>query len=152
MSRQQVIVAEVVHICLWTPQQLQHLPKKSPFLFPFTQFMLMPHFSFRSSSRLLLSTALLLTLEAFASSADRSLQSAVVRGDREIPISTRFPHAETFFFTTQSQQREYKCEGKIYCSEMTSCEEAKFYLKNCPGVKIDGDGDGIPCESQWCRS
>jgi cold shock CspA family protein len=44
----------------------------------------------------------------------------------------------------------FQCQGKIYCSEMTSCEEAIFYLNNCPGVKIDGDGDRIPCESQWC--
>jgi hypothetical protein len=34
---------------------------------------------------------------------------------------------------------------------MTSCEEAKFFLKNCPDTKMDGDGDGIPCESQWCN-
>jgi cold shock CspA family protein len=45
---------------------------------------------------------------------------------------------------------QFQCQGKKYCSEMTSCEEATFYLKNCPGVEIDGDGDGIPCESQWC--
>jgi cold shock CspA family protein len=45
---------------------------------------------------------------------------------------------------------EFECEGKRYCSEMTSCEEATFYLKNCPDVEIDGDGDGVPCESQWC--
>lgn len=44
----------------------------------------------------------------------------------------------------------YKCSGKIYCSEMTSCAEAKFYLRNCPGTKMDGDNDGIPCEKQWC--
>ena len=44
----------------------------------------------------------------------------------------------------------FQCQGKRYCSEMTSCEEATFYLKNCPGVEIDGDGDGIPCESQLC--
>ena len=44
----------------------------------------------------------------------------------------------------------YSCEGKVYCSEMTSCEEAKFYQSNCPGTKMDGDRDGIPCESQWC--
>ncbi|MCX8759367.1 excalibur calcium-binding domain-containing protein, partial [Vibrio parahaemolyticus] len=25
-----------------------------------------------------------------------------------------------------------------------------FYLSNCPNVKIDGDNDGIPCESQFC--
>lgn len=44
----------------------------------------------------------------------------------------------------------YKCSGKIYYSEMTSCAEAKFYLKNCPGAKIDGNNDGVPCEKQWC--
>ena len=41
----------------------------------------------------------------------------------------------------------YKCEGKRYCSEMT-CEEARFYVKNCPDVEIDGDGDGKPCEDK----
>ncbi|ACN15352.1 putative cold shock domain family protein [Desulforapulum autotrophicum HRM2] len=45
----------------------------------------------------------------------------------------------------------YRCEGKKYCSEMTSCKEARFYLMNCPNVQIDGDNDGIPCESQWCN-
>jgi len=45
----------------------------------------------------------------------------------------------------------FSCEGKQYCSEMTSCKEARFYLKNCPNVKIDGDNDGIPCESQLCN-
>lgn len=50
------------------------------------------------------------------------------------------------------EQTTYSCNGKVYCSEMTSCEEAKFYLRNCPGTKLDGDGDGIPCESQWCDS
>jgi hypothetical protein len=46
---------------------------------------------------------------------------------------------------------QYKCDGRIYCSQMTSCEEATFFLKNCPGVKMDGNYDGIPCEKQWCR-
>jgi cold shock CspA family protein len=45
----------------------------------------------------------------------------------------------------------YRCEGKQYCNEMTSCKEARFYLKNCPNVKIDGNNDGVPCESQWCN-
>lgn len=40
----------------------------------------------------------------------------------------------------------FQCQGKQHCSQMTSCEEARFYLRNCPGVKIDGDHDGIPCE------
>lgn len=44
----------------------------------------------------------------------------------------------------------FSCQGKMYCSEMLSCDEAKFYLDNCSDVKIDGDRDGIPCESQHC--
>ena len=33
---------------------------------------------------------------------------------------------------------------------MTSCKEARFYLKNCPNMKVDGDRDGVACERQWC--
>lgn len=45
----------------------------------------------------------------------------------------------------------FKCDGRTYCSQMTSCAEATFFLKNCPGTKMDGNNDGIPCESQWCK-
>ena len=45
----------------------------------------------------------------------------------------------------------YSCQGKEYCSQMVSCKEARFYLKNCPNVKIDGNHDCQPCESQWCN-
>jgi hypothetical protein len=44
----------------------------------------------------------------------------------------------------------FKCDGRTRCTQMTSCAEATFFLKNCPGVKMDGDNDGIPCEQQWC--
>lgn len=42
------------------------------------------------------------------------------------------------------------CDGRKYCNQMTSCSEAKLYLKNCPGMEMDGDNDGVPCEQQWC--
>lgn len=45
-----------------------------------------------------------------------------------------------------------RCDGRRHCSQMTSCEEAKFFLKNCPGTQMDGDGDGVPCEQQWCST
>ncbi len=51
---------------------------------------------------------------------------------------------------TVSVESEFSCQGKQYCSEMRSCEEAKYYLSNCPNTKMDGDHDGVPCESQWC--
>jgi len=46
----------------------------------------------------------------------------------------------------------YRCDGRSYCSQMTSCSEAKFFLKNCPGTQMDGNHDGVPCEQQWCTS
>jgi len=49
-----------------------------------------------------------------------------------------------------TSQAQFKCDGRTYCSQMTSCDEAMFFLRNCPGVKMDGEGDGIPCEKQWC--
>lgn len=42
------------------------------------------------------------------------------------------------------------CDGRTHCSQMTSCSEATHFLRHCPGTQMDGDGDGIPCEQQWC--
>jgi len=44
----------------------------------------------------------------------------------------------------------YACDGRTHCSQMTSCEEARYFLEHCPGVKMDGNNDGEPCEQQWC--
>lgn len=44
----------------------------------------------------------------------------------------------------------FSCDRRRYCSQMTSCDEARYFLANCPGVKMDGDKNGIPCEQQWC--
>ena len=46
---------------------------------------------------------------------------------------------------------KYKCDGRQYCSQMQSCDEAKYFIEHCPNTKMDGDNDGIPCEKQWCR-
>lgn len=48
------------------------------------------------------------------------------------------------------QPPKYQCDGRVYCSQMTSCEEATWFLQHCSGTKMDGEGDGVPCESQWC--
>ncbi len=45
----------------------------------------------------------------------------------------------------------YRCDGRTRCTQMSSCEEAKFFLANCPGAKMDGNRDGVPCQKQWCR-
>ncbi len=58
----------------------------------------------------------------------------------QLPVKSRFQEASTV----------YQCDGRTHCSQMTSCDEAKYFLRNCPNVEMDGDNDGVPCEMQWC--
>jgi deoxyribonuclease-1 len=44
----------------------------------------------------------------------------------------------------------WTCGSKTTCSQMQSCEEAKFYLTTCGVKRLDGDGDGVPC-TQLCK-
>lgn len=50
----------------------------------------------------------------------------------------------------EEQESSFICDGRQHCSEMSSCEEAEFFNRNCPDTKMDGDNDGIPCERQLC--
>lgn len=43
----------------------------------------------------------------------------------------------------------FKCDGRTHCSQMRSYEEAVFFIRNCPGTKMDGNHDGVPCERQF---
>jgi endonuclease YncB( thermonuclease family) len=45
------------------------------------------------------------------------------------------------------QQASPKCGKKRFCKEMSDCTEAHYYLTECGLTKLDGDGDGIPCEN-----
>ena len=75
-----------------------------------------------------------------------------------VSIGAYLLYTPSGFFTNQelsahraaAAEPTFRCEGKKHCSQMSSCKEAKFYLNNCPGTKMDGDRDGVPCESQWC--
>ena len=60
----------------------------------------------------------------------------------------RSNHAE--LSPASSTSSSFKCDGRTHCSHMRSCEEAKFFIQNCPNTQMDGDNDGIPCEKQWC--
>ncbi|WP_088210128.1 excalibur calcium-binding domain-containing protein [Shewanella sp. Shew256] len=72
----------------------------------------------------------------------------------QAPNNTEIETTPLYEPQTQPQsapQAQFRCEaGKTHCSHMSSCAEATFYIKNCPNTQMDGDGDGIPCERQWC--
>jgi hypothetical protein len=64
------------------------------------------------------------------------------------PTSTPAPSHSN---SRQFPSSRFNCDGRTHCSHMTSCDEAKYFIQNCPNTKMDGDGDGVPCESQWCN-
>ena len=64
--------------------------------------------------------------------------------------SEKFTPSASNLPTTSASTANFSCDGRKHCSQMKSCAEAKYFLANCPGVKMDGDNDGIPCEEQWC--
>ena len=65
----------------------------------------------------------------------------------EPPRPTPAPSAEA----RPQAPANFRCDGRRYCTQMTSCQEARYFLANCPDVKMDGNGDGVPCEMQWCK-
>ena len=50
----------------------------------------------------------------------------------------------------ETSSSQFQCDGRTYCSQMTSCAEATWFINHCPGTQMDGNHDGIPCEQQWC--
>lgn len=57
------------------------------------------------------------------------------------PWQWRKTHAAT------QPQKDYACGSKRRCAQMSSCEEARFYLTHCGIKSLDRNGDGTPCES-----
>jgi len=87
----------------------------------------------------------LIELETEARAAQRGLWSLPM--DQQIP-PWDFRHGKTVL---SDAQRQAGCQpDKRTCKDMTSCEEARFYLTTCGLHRLDRDRDGVPCE-KLCR-
>ena len=81
---------------------------------------------------------------------DRRTQRAAAARAEAAAQALETPQQHAPAAPAQPLATSYRCDGRQHCSQMTSCSEAKFFLQNCPGTKMDGNGDGVPCEQQWC--
>jgi len=41
----------------------------------------------------------------------------------------------------------YSCTPRKTCKQMSSCAEARYRLEVCGDGRLDGDHDGVPCET-----
>lgn len=65
------------------------------------------------------------------------------------PWEWRHPKQSNQTITRQGQGGR-ACGQKRVCGQMTSCEEARYYLEQCGVSSLDGNHDGIPC-SKLCK-
>jgi hypothetical protein len=61
------------------------------------------------------------------------------------PISAGASHSDA------NRAELFTCDGRTHCSQMSSCEEATYFIEHCPNTRMDGDNDGVPCERQLCQ-
>ncbi|MBA4343347.1 MAG: calcium-binding protein [Methylibium sp.] len=91
---------------------------------------------------------------AAAAAAADSASSPATAGRRLAapPVAPSPAAAMTPALASPTFPTGFRCDGRQHCRQMKSCEEAKYFLRNCPGVKMDGDRDGFPCELDVCRN
>lgn len=65
-------------------------------------------------------------------------------------VSAKTKGTSALGLISQPQTNNFSCAGKKKCSDLKSCDEAKFQLKNCGQKHLDGDRDGTPC-NRLCR-
>ncbi|MFB2660883.1 excalibur calcium-binding domain-containing protein [Shewanella mangrovisoli] len=102
----------------------------------------------RSLSNTLLPLLLIFGIGIFGFKKYTEYEIAQAPNNTEIETTPLYEPQTQFQSAPQAQ---FRCEaGKTHCSQMSSCAEATFYINHCPNTQMDGDGDGIPCERQWC--
>jgi len=70
-----------------------------------------------------------------------SSQTPIITNDDLATFDVKHPK-----IVNPENTQNFTCDGRQYCTEMRSREEAVFFINNCPNTKMDGDGDGNPCE------
>ena len=70
-----------------------------------------------------------------------SSQTPVITNDDLATFDEKYPK-----IVIPQNTQNFTCDGRQYCTEMRSRDEAVFFINNCPNTKMDGDSDGDPCE------
>lgn len=95
---------------------------------------------------------------AFDKKVILGMSSACVRASYGIPEQmtltndlTQWTYAargEHIFFKGDRLSDRFSCSTRLTCDQIGCCSAAKFYYGTCGYHYLDGDDDGIPCESK----
>lgn len=69
----------------------------------------------------------------------------------QVPVTAELGAAPRPILGSPPATSSFRCDGRRHCSQMTSCAEATYFIRHCPNTEMDGNGDGVPCEQQWCN-
>lgn len=113
------------------------------------------HEQARSASSLITAALVILTASAalYYASLRQDGRQAVPAAAIAAELAAEEPHehrTDPVAASRFARPPSASCDGRTRCSQMNSCAEAKFFQQHCAGAAMDGDRDGIPCESQWC--
>lgn len=89
------------------------------------------------------STAIV-ALEDAARAAQRGLW-ALPASERDPPWAWR--HAASDRRARDAEPPAPGCRPRASCARLATCAEARFQLEHCGATRLDGDGDGVPCEA-----
>jgi len=98
------------------------------------------------------SLAMLVVLVSLGAYGYRQFQAHAHRAElASMPAQPQpAPQAQQAPVVRQEPSSLFTCDGRTRCTQMTSCQEAKYFINHCPGTQMDGDHDGVPCEDHWC--
>ena len=90
------------------------------------------------------------TYIALQSEAQQAKRGLWAQADPTPPWQWRKTHT-----AAQSSQhtvaQDFSCGRKRHCAQMSSCDEAYFYLTQCGVKSLDKNGNGVPCENLCAR-
>lgn len=76
----------------------------------------------------------------------RSVYHARKRHPRTVAPTPVMPSRSSEMSDPSVGRPRFHCDGRRYCSQMKSRAEAVYFMRHCPGTRMDGDHDGISCE------
>ncbi|MCG9697655.1 hypothetical protein [Shewanella sp. Isolate11] len=67
------------------------------------------------------------------------------------PPAGLFPAGSEYYVGKQDLSNVvFKCDARMQCLQMSSCQEAQYFTENCQGFETKvGE---MPCEKLWCKS